>query len=119
MKERPAKLWQAALWCWVIFALAVGVRNYLKPYSHTVYPVFAEGARHWWAGQALYECREGIDLFRYSPSFALAMTPFALLDDRFGSILWSWVSLLIYFLGLRRLTRELLPGGWSPDQQAV
>src|SRR5262249_18551832 len=111
-------LWSMALACWLTLAVSVSARNYLHPTRHTVYPVFVEGARHWWAGQPVYEPSHAIDLFRYSPTFAVAMTPFALLDDRAGIILWSWLSLLIYFVGLKRMLRDMVPNRWPSGEEA-
>ena len=49
---------------------------------------FSGAARDWWAGHSLYVGRE----FFYSPSFAVAMTPFAVWPDWLGGVLWTWAS---------------------------
>lgn len=79
--------------------------------GHSVYPVFAAAARHWWADKPLYADyheSEGIDGYRYSPAFAVAFTPYILLPERVGEIAWNLTNLFLLFLGLEALLRHVL-----------
>jgi hypothetical protein len=112
-----------ALVLWSGTAVAVSVRTLLRPTSHTVFPVFANGPQRWWSDQPLYSLtfghdREGEepDHFRYPPAFAIAFTPFDQLGPRLGGVLWGWLCLGVYGLGLWRYARDVLPGPWSPNR---
>jgi hypothetical protein len=104
---------------WVAVAVAVGVRTCLRPDSHTVFPIFAAGARHWWADQPLYERDAVLDDFRYPPAFAVAVSPLAVLGPRAGGTLWVWLSMTVLFAGAWRLARDVLPGEWPPQRTAL
>ncbi|MGQ9684612.1 MAG: glycosyltransferase family 87 protein [Anaerolineae bacterium] len=102
-----------------MLALAVAAKAVVQPHQHSVYPVFAAGARLWWADASLYDEYEGLGLFRYSPTFAVAMTPLALLSDRVGGVLWGLMSVGLLFWAIRRLVRDVLPGAWPPRQEGL
>ena len=51
--------------------------------------------------------------------FAVAMTPFALLGNCAGGIVWCWLNIGVYLWGLRRLVRDVLPCTWTPIQDAA
>lgn len=85
-----------AVAAWVLIALAITIRL-LTAHNierHSVYPPYIGAARHWIAGQELY----GPDRmqFRYSPLFAAAFTPFTVLSDRAGNIVWRWLNFAAY-----------------------
>lgn len=67
--RQPDAWIRAALTLWIFLAAAASVKVLVQPQRHTVYPVFAAGARHWWAGIPMYTDYEGLDLFRYAPAF--------------------------------------------------
>jgi hypothetical protein len=103
---------------WLALTIAVAVRTSIWPEKRTVFPVFSSGAIRWWSDEPLYLPYSDITGgFRYSPTFAVFMTPFALLGSTAGGIAWSWFNLAIYFWGLRRLL-DILPEAWSTTQQA-
>jgi hypothetical protein len=104
---------------WVVVAIAVGVRTLLRPNSHTVFPIFAASAVHWWADQSLYAEYEPLDHFRYPPVFPVLITPFNSLGLCAGGLLWSWVSMALYLAGLRRFARDVLPGVWPRRRLAA
>jgi hypothetical protein len=104
---------------WVLFGVAIGIRTILRPASHTVFPVFAASAEHWWADQSLYEAYPGLDQFRYPPVFAIAVTPLARLGLCGGGILWSWLGLAVYGWGVWRFGRAILSGPWTRTRWAV
>ena len=111
----------AALWAWGVLAVAVSVKVLVQPEQHTVYPVFAQGARHWWRDRPLYADYGDLDLdlFRYSPTFAVAMTPLALLPDWLGGVLWNLLSIGVFLLALRRVVQDVLPGAWPPERMGL
>src|SRR5690242_21578398 len=80
-----------ALIAWLILGAAVSIRTLVRPSSHTVFPIFAASAEHWWGNCSLYELYPGLDRFRYPPVFALFVTPFSALGLTAGGILWSWL----------------------------
>lgn len=99
----------------------IAVHAYLYPWSHTVYNIYGPAARHWWAGEDMYapvvkEWWEGpdtrvttTDYYRYSPVFAVAVTPFALLPDSLGNPLWKLCNAAILGAGLWCAARRLFP----------
>jgi hypothetical protein len=108
-----------ALGCWAVLAVIVSVKVLIAPAQHTVFPKFAAGAMHWWSHQPLYANYEGLGPFRYSPTFAIAMTPFAVLGPRAGGVLWCCANIGVFVWGVRRLVRDVLPGDWPPNREMV
>jgi hypothetical protein len=103
---------------WIALAAATAVHALASPSSHTVFPLFAASANHWWTDQALYASYPSLDRFRYPPTFAVAMTPFAMLGLQIGGIAWSWCSLAVYGVGLWRFARDVLPQRWRGARRA-
>ena len=68
---------------------------------------FAASSAHWWADQSLYDEYPGLDRFRYSPAFAVAVTPLAALGPTAGGILWVWLGMAVYYAGLGRYARDV------------
>jgi hypothetical protein len=115
-----ARTWlRLAVGVWLLLAAAVGVRTLVSPVHHTVFPIFAASASHWWADQSLYQWYPALDLFRYPPPFAVAVSPFAALGLRAGGILWTWVGMAAYAVGLWRFARDVLPEGWGRGRSAA
>lgn len=104
---------------WLILGAAISVRTLLKPTSHTVFPVFATGAIHWWSDVSLYDDHEPLDYFRYPPAFAIVLTPFAWLGMTLGGIAWSWLSLGVYAWGLWAFLRATVSDRWSAEREAL
>jgi hypothetical protein len=104
---------------WLALGAVAAIRTLLCPDRHTVFPIFADAAAHWWSGQAVYTWNASTDLFRYPPPFAVAVTPFGALGLRAGGILWSWLSLALYGAGLRRFAADVLPGDWTRARTAA
>lgn len=96
----------ALVWC--VLAIAVGVKAVISPTRHSVWPVFAGGSNHWWAGQPLYTYYPNQDMYRYSPTFAVAVTPMAILPIRIGGCLWGAGSVVLLYVALRALHRDVL-----------
>ncbi len=101
-----------AILLWIVLAVAVCIKIGWRGTERSVYPVFAAASHHWWADQSLYVdywATEGIDGYRYSPAFAIAFSPFAMLPDKVGAILWSLLSIGLLLWALHRLACEVLP----------
>jgi hypothetical protein len=109
---RPGWL-RVALGLWVVLGLAAGVRTLVSPERHSVFPVFAGSAQHWWADRCLYHRYLPLDMFRYPPAFAVTITPFAFLGLRAGGMLWIASSLAVLLAGLWCFARDVAPGRWT------
>jgi hypothetical protein len=102
-----------ALWC--TLAIAHAVKTYQRPDSHTVYPIFSQAARNWWADAPLHDGTG----FLYSPTFAIALTPFGLLPDWLGGVLWSWSSLALLVFALRQFCRQVIQRCWPEFSEGL
>ena len=91
----------------------------IAPHSHTIFPILAGSATHWWADQQLYAQYPGLDYFRYPPAFAIAFTPFSDLGGRAGAVLWTLLSVGVFVFGLWRFIRDVAPGEWTAARQAA
>jgi hypothetical protein len=111
-----------AVLLWIILSVAVCVKTIAQPTHRTVYPVFALGSQHWWQDAPLhaeYKDAAGVDIYRYSPAFAIAFTPFALLPDWLGGLFWNLLCIWCFFFSLRKLVEVLLPGTWPPYREGI
>jgi hypothetical protein len=108
-----------AVSCWLMIALAVAVRTVVEPQHHTVVPILANSAEHWWTDRPLYADYKPLDYYRYSPAFAVAATPLWLLGGRAGGIAWTVLNLGVYAAGLGRFRRDVLPGSWTPGRESL
>ncbi len=108
-----------AVGLWLTLALVLAVRTLIAPESHSVFPIFASAAAHWWRDMPLYGGDPTLDLFRYPPPFAVALTPLALLGLRAGGVLWGWASVAVYAGGLWRFARDVLPAAWPRRRAAA
>src|SRR5262245_22875413 len=108
-----------ALAAWLAAGLAVTARTLVRPGSHTVFPVLARGAEHWWLDVPLYEKCPPLDYFRYPPALAVALTPLSALGLAAGGVLWAWLNLAVYAAGLWLCRRDVLPGEWGEGRQAA
>jgi hypothetical protein len=106
---------------WIVLAVAVTVKLGCFSDNFSVYRMFAGGARHWWHNQSLYASytvSEGLDGFRYSPTFAVAMTPFICLPGPWGPIAWNLLSMGLLGWAMHVLVRDVLPGRWPAEREA-
>ncbi len=92
---------------WITLVIAISVRTLLRPESHTVFPIFAQGSHHWWSNDPLYADYAPLDYFRYPPLFAVLFTPFSLMGNALGGVVWSCLSVGVFLLGLRMLWAAL------------
>jgi hypothetical protein len=102
---------------WVGLAVSFAVLAFFNPNSHTVYPIYAPAARRWWLGEDIYV--RLVDYFRYSPLFAILLTPLASLPDCWGGSVWKALNIGVYALGLASACRHLLPLRLSGNQLAA
>jgi hypothetical protein len=115
---RPGWGWTAAAWlAWSGLATGLGVYAFFHPVSHTVYPIYATAARLWWTGQDIYH--PAVEFYRYSPLFAITLTPIALLPDAWGGALWKALNCLGFAAALAVWARHALPARLSRDQLAA
>ncbi len=117
--DRNDRWLRIALLLWVILAVAASVKAYTKPGRRSTYLYYSQAAQHWWADENLYAHYEGLDPYRYSPTFAVAATPFGLMPDRWGGVVWVLGSTALLVWSLRVAVREVLPGRWSPNREAM
>lgn len=113
---------QTALAVWAIVLLVVCTRAFVQPNNRTVYPIFSDSARLWWNTDELYEPHRPDNVwpgYRYSPTFAILFSPFAIVPDAIGGILWRVLSAAFFIGSLAWLARSVLPGGLSRDQFAL
>jgi alpha-1,2-mannosyltransferase len=112
---------KAALAIWIAILLFVSVRVYLAPAAKTVYPIFSASGRFWWAATDLYEPGRPTTVqpgYRYSPTFAILMAPFAYFPDEVGGVLWRLFSTAALLGSLLWLARTVLPRPLTRDQLA-
>ncbi len=118
MRTWPRCSWlMFAYLTWTILAIAFAVLAYFNPISHTVYPIYAPAARRWWLGEDIYV--RLLDYYRYSPLFAILLTPLASLPDCWGGSIWKAFNIAVYALGLASAVCHLLPVRLSENQRAA
>lgn len=99
---------------YIAIAVLAGLGEYLKgvkmfegrEYTHyNNYLVFKQSFFNLIAGKDLYVPYPEIvwDYFKYSPTFALLMAPFAVLPDLTGLILWNLLNALVLFFAVKYL----------------
>ena len=114
------KLTTTAVLVWGGLLIGVAAHGFWYPQSHTVYNIYGPAARHWWAGDDLYapvvkgwwEAGHWVtttDYYRYSPLFAVAITPVAVLPDYLGNSLWKVLNGVVFASGLWCAARRLFP----------
>jgi hypothetical protein len=102
---------------WFLLVAGLAVDGYLHSWRHTVYNIYAVAARHWWAGRDMYVC-DG-EPYRYSPLFAILLTPFACLPDGWGNALWKVCNAVVFAAGLWTWGRRVVPAALSRNQLAA
>jgi hypothetical protein len=106
-----------AVTVWGLVTLVLMGYGFAYPRGHTVYDIYASAALHWWSGHDLYLFER--EVYRYSPLFAIACSPFALLPEWLGSGLWKGLSCVFYALGLCAWARGVVPAHLSRSQTAI
>jgi len=117
--ETSGAIWlKRALILWAVLWIAVSVKFIVQPVNKSVFPCFSDSSINWWSDRSLYDNEVQNTGFRYSPTFALAFTPFAILPASVGGILWSALNIALLVYALRLLVKEIFPGDWSKIQEA-
>jgi hypothetical protein len=123
--EKPrSHLFNLAIQLWIVLLIALTIKDIGWPLEHSNYPVYECGARRWWSEKNMYvsggEQISGVPVdYRYGPTFAIALAPLAFLPTQWGSGLFSWITMAIFFYCARELVRQLLPGRWTPFRQGL
>ncbi len=107
-----AHLERIAIITWSAVFLVVSVRMFIEPDNKTVYPIFSASARLWWSGIDTYEPGRPADVqngYRYGPTFAIAVTPFAIFPDAVGGVVWRLFNLAALLGALGWFARAVLP----------
>lgn len=102
------RILRASFVIWAGVLAGVAVHALLYPNTHTVFGTYVEAARAFWTARDLYP-GPFFNEYRYSPSFALAFSPLALLPDRLGNVLWKIVNGCVLAVGLRAFARSVVP----------
>jgi hypothetical protein len=103
------------VWLGVILGLAI--HAFCLPFSHSVYDVYLGAARRWLADEPIYVLAR--DYYRYSPLFAVALGPLAVLPDGASAAAWKIINCGIFVLGLRAWASRLSPRRLSSNETAV
>lgn len=95
-----------AIILWVVLFSVVAVRAMLSPRKNSVYPAYHAAGEHFLHKEDLYyrhNPAQGIDLYRYVPSFAAFMVPMTMLPEPLAGAVWRilqgsallWVLILL------------------------
>ncbi|QDT91166.1 glycosyltransferase family 87 protein [Gimesia algae] len=119
VEESSGVIWlKRALILWAVLWIAVSIKFVVQPENKSVYPCFADSSINWWADRNLYDNEVYKTGFRYSPTFAVAFSTFAILPASLGGILWTALNISLLVLALRLLVKEIFPGNWTRFQEA-
>jgi glycosyl transferase family 87 len=112
------RLLRLAELCWWVFLAAVCIKAGFFSNKHSTWPVLATGGQHWTEGAHLYDSYPGIDLFRYSPTFAASLAPLARLPLPIGGMLWAGLNFFAFYVAVRVLADHILPVRFDPRSRA-
>src|SRR3954452_23608899 len=97
---------------WGALLVVIAPRAAWLPARTSVYPIYAEAGRNWWAGQTCYgQLRPEHDVFRFSPVVAQAFVPLGFLPDEVGGPLWLLLTAGVFAGGLAWYLRTVRPPG--------
>ncbi|ANM29703.1 hypothetical protein ABI59_09110 [Acidobacteria bacterium Mor1] len=113
-RRRPILYWAGAAWGLITLATCLKVIG--SPHRQH-FTFFRAAALNWWDGVSLYIHDGG--LFRYPPVFALLVSPFAILPQGVGNVLFILASMALWLLGVLALTHGVLPGRWTTERRAA
>jgi hypothetical protein len=93
--------------CWFAVTLAVPIKHIFFTGVHNNYHIFKHVFYHTIQQRNLYlYCPYHYDTNHYGPIFGLIFTPFALLPDQIGCLLWACCISLALFLAIYHLSIE-------------
>jgi len=92
---------------WKDYAVEVEWTNSVKITKINNFYIFSNAYKVLDDGGNLYTLHpeKHYDYYKYSPTFAFLMAPFALMPDLMGLISWNWLNLLLFLFALK-----VLPG---------
>jgi len=96
-------------WSYFIIAIVVSIHRYiLGPTHYGNYLIFKNSFFHLIEGKDLYALYPElhIDLFKYSPTFAVLFGPLALLPDYIGLVLWNLLNAISLFFAVKMIPIE-------------
>jgi len=107
--------WDFLFLLYLLLAIAGSLSQYFKgaqyfndlSYTHyNNFVIFKQSFIHLLQGKDLYLLypAEHWDYYKYSPSFALFMAPFAIFPDIIGLLLWNTLNCLVVFFALKKIT---------------
>lgn len=101
------------VWSLVVAAGVGRAALYHLPRHCGCYDVFADGGRHWLAGEPVYDLDhpDSLTVFRYSPLVAAGCAPLALLSAPAGSAVLRLFGFTLLLTGLTWWGRTVLPDG--------
>ncbi|HWB10970.1 MAG TPA: glycosyltransferase family 87 protein [Pirellulales bacterium] len=102
---------------WLGAILGLAIHAFCLPFSHSVYDIYVGAARRWLAGEPIYVLAR--DYYRYSPLFAVALGPLAVLPDGASAAAWKIINCGVFALGLRAWASRLSPRPLSANEIAA
>ena len=108
-----------ALRVWLVFSVVVTIKTFVSPDRHTVYTFFDQASINWWHGESMYVADTITTGYRYTPTFAIALTPMAVLPREIGGSLWTLANVWMLYAALRVFARDMLGSWWSRRREAA
>ena len=107
--------WDLIFLLYLLLAIAGSLSQYFKgtqyfndlSYTHyNNFVIFKQSFIHLLQGKDLYALypAEHWDYYKYSPSFALFMAPFAIFPNLIGLLIWNTLNCLVIFFALKKIT---------------
>jgi|SRR3989304_10019882 len=96
-------------WTYFIIAIVVSIHRYiLGPSHYGNYLIFKNSFLHLIEGKDLYTLYPElhIDLFKYSPTFAVLFSPLTLMPDYIGLVLWNLLNAMALFFAVKMIPIE-------------
>src|SRR5581483_7963834 len=102
------------VWVAVVLAGVGRAALYHHPRHCGCYDIFADGGRHWLAGEPVYDLDhpESLTVFRNSPLVAAGCAPLALLSNPAGSAVLRLVNFAALIAGLACWAAVAVPPAW-------
>jgi hypothetical protein len=119
---RLSPLERATLLAWALILLVICIRVSISPRAHSVFPIFSTAGLHWRQSGELYYpyfFDPNLDVFRYSPLAAALFSPWSVLSERVGNILWRLSNAALYLGAFAWWGRTVLPVCLTQSQQAL
>ena len=96
-------------WIYLIVSVTVSIHRYFLGEDHYGnYLIFKNSFYHLLSGSDLYKSYPelNLDLFKYSPTFAVLFSPFSILPDSVGLILWNVFNAMMLFFAIKSINIE-------------